>query len=637
MRFREPSASDWAGWHDGTHDAAYEVLGAHRSGDAWEFRVWAPRALAVSVVGDFNAWDPAATPMLPSDAGVWAASAPAQAGQRYKYRITASVQGPHASTVRTFDKADPFAFHAELPPGTASVLWDLDPASASWTDQSWMADRHAHQHLDRPMSIYEVHLGSFDAYARTYRDLAWVIGDHARACGFTHVELLPVTEHPYYGSWGYQTTGYFAPTCRYGSPDDLMAMIDRFHAVGLGVILDWVPSHFPSDDFALANFDGAPLFEHPDRRRGYHPDWRSLIFDYGRPEVRAFLTSSARFWLEKFHVDGLRVDAVASMLYLDYSRRPDEWEPNVHGGNEHLEAVDFLRHLNTAVYRHHPDVHMIAEESTAWPGVTKPADAGGLGFGLKWDMGWMHDTLKFLAREPVHRRHHHGEITLRSQWAFSENYVLPLSHDEVVHGKRSLIGKAPGDPWQRAATLRLLLGWQWTQPGKKLLFMGGEVAQYTEWAHEGHVPWHPDDPDYSPHAATTQAWLAALNALYAELPALHVGDCHPGGFVWTIGDDARNGVCAFERHVPGGAPGDVALVIANFTPVVRHGYQLGVPVGGRWTERLSSDDPQFGGSGVLNGTRRSWAEPLHGRNHRLEVEVPPLGISVLAPLPIDDL
>ena len=626
MRFRSPSASDWAGWADGSHDAAHEVLGAHRAEHGWEFRVWAPRAQAVSVVGDFNAWDPAAAPMLPSDAGVWSAAVPGQPGQRYKYRITADVGG----VVRTFDKADPFAFHAELPPGTASVLWDLEPAVAGWTDQTWMAERGARQALDQPMSIYEVHLGSFDAYARTYRDLAWVIGEHALASGFTHVELMPITEHPYYGSWGYQTTGYFAPTCRYGSPDDLMAMIDRFHALGLGVILDWVPSHFPSDDFGLAAFDGAPLFEHPDRRRGYHPDWRSLIFDYGRPEVRAFLTSSARFWLDRYHVDGLRVDGVASMLYLDYSRQPGEWAPNAHGGNEHLEAIDFLRHLNTAVYLHHPDVQMIAEESTAWPGVTRPAHTGGLGFGLKWDMGWMHDTLEFLAREPVHRRHHHGEITLRSQWAASENYVLPLSHDEVVHGKRSLIGKLPGDPWQRAATLRLLFGWQWCQPGKKLLFMGGEVAQQTEWAHEGHVPWHPDDPDYSPHAATTQAWVAALNGLYRELPALHAGDCDPDGFAWIIGDDARNGVAVFERRVPGD-PGAVALVIANFTPVVRHGYQIGVSIGGAWTERLTSDDPAFHGSGVRNGTRDAWAEPLHGRNYRLEVDVPPLGLAILTP------
>ncbi len=627
MRSRTPSPSDWAGWTDGSHDAAYEVLGAHPTGDAWEFRVWAPGATAVSVVGDFNGWDAAPHPMQPGEHGIWSARAAAQEGQRYKYRITSE----HHGVRRVFDKADPFAFHAELPPGTASVLWDLDPASAGWTDQTWLAERADRQRLDRPMSVYEVHLGSFDAYARNYRDLAWVIGDHALACGFTHVELLPVTEHPYYGSWGYQTTGYFAPTCRYGSPNDLIAMIDRFHAIGLGVILDWVPSHFPADDFALATFDGSPLFEHGDRRRGFHPDWRSLIFDYGRPEVQAFLTSSARFWLDRYHVDGLRVDGVASMLYLDYSRQPGEWTPNVHGGHEHLEAVAFLRHLNTAVFHHHPDVHMIAEESTAWPGVTRPVDAGGLGFNLKWDMGWMHDTLQFLAREPIHRRHHHDEITRRAQWAFSENYVLALSHDEVVHGKRSLIAKAPGDPWQRAATLRLLLGWQWGQPGKKLLFMGDEVAQQTEWAHEGHVPWHPDDPDYAPHAATTQAWVAALNAAYRELPALHAGDCDPAGFSWIAGDDSVNTVAVFARHAPGD-PRAVAVVAANFTPSVHRGYEFGVPFGGAWVERLNSDAAAYGGSGVVNGASvDATAEPLHGHTHRIAIDLPPLGISILVP------
>jgi 1,4-alpha-glucan branching enzyme len=638
MRWRGAAASDWAGWADGSHDAAYEVLGAHPTDSPgepgaarhWEFRVWAPNARAISVVADWNGWDPAATTMMPSDSGVWAASADAPQGSRYKYRIT--------SDAGVTDKADPFAFHTEEPPGTASVLWDLDPAGAAWTDGDWMADRHARQRLDQPMSVYEVHLGSWDHAGRhanghvNYREVGKLIGAHATACGFTHVELMPVMEHPFYGSWGYQSTGYFAPSCRYGSPDDLVAMIDEMHNAGLGVILDWVPSHFPDDAFALAEFDGTHLYEHADPRLGFHPDWHSLIFNYGRAEVRAFLTSSARFWLDRYHADGLRVDAVASMLYLDYSRKAGEWIPNRLGGRENIEAVEFLQHLNRAVYRHHPDVHMIAEESTAWPGVTRPVHLGGLGFGMKWDMGWMHDTLEYLSKEPVHRRHHHREITFRSQWAYSENYTLPLSHDEVVHGKRSLIGKMPGDPWQRFANLRLLFGWQWAQPGKKLLFMGGEVAQEAEWSHESHVPWRLDDPARSPNADHTLTWVRALNDLYRAHPALAAGDCQAGGFEWVVGDDEAASVCAFLRWMPAArSPDTVVLCVANFTPVVRHGYELGVPFGGEWSELLTSDDWAFGGSGITNAPRHAWDTPLHGQPHTLALDVAPLAIGFYAP------
>ena len=619
MRSRVITSEDWTGWSDGSHDTAYEILGAHAVGDGtWEFRVWAPNAIAVSVVGDFNGWDGAATTMMPSDSGVWAASYAARSGMPYKYRIT-SAGGTH-------DKADPFAFHSEEPPNTASVLWDVNH---TWYDGDWMAGRGQRQALDQPMSVYEVHLGSWDrSEPITYRSLAPRLAEHVQRCGFTHVELLPVMEHPYFGSWGYQTTSYFAPTCRYGSPDDFRFLVDHLHQQGIGVILDWVPSHFPEDAFALAKFDGTHLFEHADKRLGFHPDWKSLIFNYGRSEVRSFLVSSAKFWVDQFHADGIRVDAVASMLYLDYSRKAGQWLPNRYGGRENLEAVQFLQQLNRSLYHHHPDIQLIAEESTAWPGVTKPVHHGGLGFGMKWDMGWMHDTLEYFQHEPVHRAHHHREITFRSNWAFTENYTLPLSHDEVVHGKGSLVGKMPGDDWQRHANLRLLLGWQWAQPGKKLLFMGCEVAQATEWQHESDVPRHQDDPRASPHADETVRWVAALNDMYRSHPALHAGDCDHRGFEWLVGNDYAASVCVFLRHDPVGLAPPV-LVVANFTPVVRDGYAIGVPVGGKWQRLCSSDDVAFGGSGVTDDELLALDVPLHGQPCRLTLRLAPLAITFL--------
>ncbi len=616
MSFRDATPSDWTGWSDGSHDAAYEVLGARQRPDGrWQVRVWAPNARSVSVVGDWNRWDQSASPMLPSDGGIWSIDVGGSAGMRYKFRIT-------TRNGDVVDKADPFAFHSEEPPGTASVLWNLDH---DWNDDAWVADRARRMALDAPISIYEVHLGSWSrAQPVRYRDVGPRLAEHVHRCGFTHVELLPVMEHPFYGSWGYQTTGYFAPTCRYGSPQDLMAMIDHLHREDIGVILDWVPSHFPEDAFALAEFDGTHLFEHADPRLGFHPDWKSLIFNYGRNEVRAFLTSSARFWLDRYHADGIRVDAVASMLYRDYSRGEGEWLPNELGGNENLEAVSFLQHLNTAVYRHHPDVQMFAEESTAWPGVSRPVDAGGLGFGLKWDMGWMHDTLEYLQRDPVHRAHHHREITFRSEWAATENFTLPLSHDEVVHGKGSLLAKMPGDDWQQQATLRLLLGWQWAQPGKKLLFMGGELARTHEWSHEGRGTMEDPGPD----ADATMRWVRALNDLYSSTPALHVGDCQPDGFEWIVGDDDQSSVCVFARTADGCDP---IVVVANFTPQVHRGYEIGVPMAGTWHEVLTGDDLGYGGSGVTNDPVPTRPESLHGRPQRIALTVAPLAVMFLAP------
>jgi 1,4-alpha-glucan branching enzyme len=627
---REATGGDWAGWADGSHDSAYEVLGAHPADDTaatrgtgtWEFRVWAPNARAISVIGDFNGWDATATTMMPSDTGIWAASAAATHGQRYKFHISTD-HGHH-------DKADPFAFHAEEPPGTSSVLWAFD--ESHWTDTDWLEHRGERQTLDQPMSVYEVHLGSWDRqeWPINYRSVAPRLAAHAQAHGFTHIEFLPLTEHPFYGSWGYQTTGYYAPTCRYGSPDDLKWMIDHLHGEGIGVILDWVPSHFPSDAFALAEFDGTHLFEHEDPRLGFHPDWNSLIFNYGRNEVRAFLISSAKFWIDRYHIDGLRVDAVASMLYLDYSRNDGEWIPNKYGGNDNLEAIAFLQQLNRSVYYHHPDVHMIAEESTAYPGVTRAVHHGGLGFGLKWDMGWMHDTLEYLAHEPIHRRYHHREITGRLDWANTEQFVLPLSHDEVVHGKGSLFDRMPGDEWQRLANLRLLYGWQWAQPGKKLLFQGAEVATRSDWTHEDDVPFKPGDPRRPAGAEQISAWVTAINHAYRTAPALYRGDIDPAGTAWLVGDDDVNSVVAFLRRDPSG-DGLPIVVVANFTPVVREGYQIGVPTRGDWVELLNSDAEAFGGSGVTNAPATAVDEPLHGQPHRVTLRLPPLAIVFLTP------
>ncbi|MDR7606958.1 MAG: 1,4-alpha-glucan branching protein GlgB [Armatimonadota bacterium] len=608
-------------FREGTHTRLYEKLGAHPEEEATRFAVWAPNAAAVRVMGDFNGWDPDSDPLEPlGDSGIWVGLVrSARPGHRYKYRAVPRGGGP------PLDKADPFAFWSEPPPGNASVVWDL---AYAWADGAWMAERTRRNALDAPLSVYEVHLGSWrrrdDGRHLTYRELAPRLAEYVREQGFTHVEFLPVMEHPFYGSWGYHVTGYFAPTCRYGTPQEFMELVDTLHQYGVGVFLDWVPSHFATDPHGLARFDGTALYEHPDPRRGWHPDWGSAIFDYGRPEVRSFLLSSAHFWLDRYHADGLRVDAVASMLYLDYSRREGEWLPNEYGGRENLDAIRFLRQLNESVYRDFPGVQTVAEESTAWPMVSRPTSAGGLGFGLKWDMGWMHDTLRYLSRDPVYRKYHHQELTFRMLYAFSENFLLPLSHDEVVHGKRSLLEKMPGDDWQKFANLRLLLGYQYAQPGKKLLFMGGEVGQRREWDHEGSVDWH---LLADPRHAGIQRWVRDLNRLYRTEPALHELDCEPGGFEWIDPDDRESSVLSFLRRGRGSRP---VAVVCNFTPVPRQDYRVGVPEPGRWEEVLNSDAREYGGSGWGNfgGVQ---AEPVarHGRPYSLRLVLPPLAVVFL--------
>lgn len=607
-------------FREGSHLRLYDKLGAHRTPDGFRFAVWAPAAQAVSVVGDFNGWDATRHPLRRVDeSGVWEAVVPGvEVGQRYKYRVV----GPGGAA---FDKADPFAFRAEPPPGNASVVWELEYA---WGDSEWMARRRSRNALEAPVSIYEVHLGSWrrgpGGRWLTYAELAPVLAEYARNMGFPHVEFLPVMEHPFYGSWGYQVTGYFAPTSRYGTPQEFMQLVDVLHQAGVGVLLDWVPSHFATDPHGLAWFDGTALYEHPDPRRGWHPDWGSAIFDYGRPEVRSFLLSSALFWLERYHADGLRVDAVASMLYLDYSRREGEWLPNEYGGRENLDAVRFLRRLNEEVYRHFPDVQTIAEESTAWPLVSRPTRVGGLGFGLKWDMGWMHDTLQYFQRDPVYRKYHHAQLTFRMLYAFSENFVLALSHDEVVHGKGSLWGRMPGDPWQKAAHLRLLFGYQFGQPGKKLLFMGGEFGQPWEWDHEAALAWELLD---EPLHRGVQRWVEDLNRLYRQEPALHELDCGPAGFEWIDADDREQSVLSFLRKDRGGK---VVAVVCNFTPVPREGYRVGVPRPGRWAEVLNSDAREYGGSGWGNyGGVQAEPVPHHGRPYSLRLALPPLGVVFL--------
>jgi 1,4-alpha-glucan branching enzyme len=611
-------------FNEGTHRRLHRCLGAHPDGEGTWFAVWAPNASSVEVLGDFDGWRGQRLEPVGSS-GIWSGYVPgARPGQSYRYAITTR----HGERL---EKADPVGAAHNVPPSTASVIADLD---YEWHDAAWMSRRGSTVRADAPISIYEVHLGSWGRIATpgrrfpTYAELADPIADHVLAHGFTHVELLPIMEHPFYGSWGYQTTGYFAPTARYGSPRDLMAMIDRLHERGVGVILDWVPSHFPMDAHGLARFDGTHLYEHADPRQGYHPDWTSAIFNYGRNEVRAFLVSSAFCWLDRYHVDGLRVDAVASMLYLDYSRRPGEWVPNPEGGRENLEAIAFLRQLNDSIHEEFPDVATFAEESTAWPMVTGPTEQGGLGFGFKWDMGWMHDTLQYMRRDPVHRRFHHDEVTFRSVYAFTERYVLPLSHDEVVHGKGSLLGKMPGDEWQSFANLRVLLGMMWAQPGKKLLFMGGELADPHEWNHEGMLDWGLHD---APGHDGVRRWLAALNELYRAEPALARGDADPAGFRWVIGDDETHSVFAWLRTDPTGeAPPVLALV--NATPTVHHGYRIGVPEPGRWAELLNSDSEFYGGSGVGNlGGVVADDHPWHGFEHSISVTVPPLAVVLFRP------
>jgi 1,4-alpha-glucan branching enzyme len=617
-------------FNEGTHNRLYQRLGAHARTaagvDGTNFAVWAPNAERVSVIGDFNDWQPGATPLnAVGESGIWESFVPSVGrGARYKYRIESRYHGFRV------DKADPFGFMHEVPPATASIVWDLD---YEWADGEWMQERRRHNAIDAPMSIYELHVGSWrrsDGAPLGYRDMADPLADYLRDMGFTHVEMLPVMEHPFYGSWGYQTTGYFAPTSRFGAPQDFMYLIDVLHRNGIGVILDWVPSHFPGDAHGLHYFDGTHLYEHEDPRQGFHPDWKSHIFNYDRNEVRSFLLSSAIFWLDRYHVDGLRVDAVASMLYLDYSRERGEWIPNEFGGRENLGAIKFLRRLNADVYEAFPDTQTMAEESTAWPMVSRPVYIGGLGFGMKWDMGWMHDTLDYMSREPIHRSYHHGRITFRGIYAFTENFVLPLSHDEVVHGKGSLIGKMPGDDWQRFANLRLLYGYMYTQPGKKLLFMGGELAQWREWNHDTGLDWHL--LEQGPHAGI-HTWLRDLNHFYRSERAASELDFDPAGFEWLDADDAWNSVLSYVRRSRPGQQGqgaDELLVICNFTPVPRHNYRVGVPDVGFWREVLNSDAPVYGGSGVGNhGGVQSVPVPFHGRPHSLNLTLPPLGLLVL--------
>jgi 1,4-alpha-glucan branching enzyme len=609
-------------FNEGSHYRLYEKLGAHPTicnGVAGtQFAVWAPGADSVFVFGDFNAWNKSATRLEPTGpSGIWVGFvAGVGPGDTYKFHIHSRYNNFRV------DKADPFAFFCEVPPNTASVVCDL---KYDWGDADWMETRYRHNGLRHPISIYEVHLGSWmraegDTFL-SYRELAHRLADHVTATGFTHVEFMPITEHPFYGSWGYQTTGFFAATSRYGTPQDLMYLIDYLHQHKIGVILDWVPSHFPSDEFGLAYFDGTHLFEHSDPRQGFHPDWGSAIFNYGRHEVRSFLMSSAMFWLDKYHVDGLRVDAVASMLYLDYSRKSGEWIPNVYGGNENLDAIDFLRRFNEAVYREYPDVQTYAEESTAWSQVSRPTSTGGLGFGLKWDMGWMHDTLKYFAREPIHRAHHQGELTFRMVYAYSENFVLPLSHDEVVHGKGSLVDKMPGDDWQKFANLRALYGYMFAQPGKKLLFQGTEFSQWKEWKHDHSLDWH--QRPFPPHAGM-ERWISDLNRVYRDEPAMHQGDCHAGGFEWVDASDTASSVMSFLRR---GDDGTSVLVVCNFTPVLRTNYRVGVPHGGYWRELLNSDATVYWGSGQGNaGGVTAEAEPWNGRPYSVSLVLPPLGV-----------
>ena len=610
---------------EGTHYRSYDKLGAQVAeldGTlGTDFAVWAPRARAVAVVGDFNDWDPTADRMQRrGGGGIWERFIPgAKPGARYMYAITPAGGGT------PIEKADPHGFFAEVRPQTASRIWDL--SSYEWGDREWMAARREAQALDRPISIYEVHLGSWTRRLEendrwlTYREVAPKLADYAHEMGFTHFEILPPGEHPFDGSWGYQQTGYYAPTSRFGTPADFMAMVDTLHRRGIGVILDWVPAHFPDDPHGLARFDGTELYENADPRRGLQKEWNTHVFDYGRPEVVNFLISNALFWLDRYHVDGLRVDAVASMLYLDYSRGPGEWVPNEFGGRENLEAIAFLRRLNERVHAQFPDVLMIAEESTAWPMVSRSTSVGGLGFDLKWDLGWMHDTLTYMSTDPLFRKHHHNLLTFRGMYAFSENFVLPLSHDEVVYGKGSLINKMPGDTWQKFANLRLLFAYMYAQPGKKLMFMGDEFGQWREWDHDRSLDWNLLG---EPFHQGLRRWVRDLNTAYRGQPALHELDCHPDGFSWADVHDSEQSVISLFRK--GKDPSEILLLACNFTPVPRHNYRIGVPRPGAWEEILNSDATLYGGSGQGNiGGARTTPVSWHGHHHSLEPRPPPPG------------
>jgi len=611
----------------GKHYKLYEKFGSHElvHGDraGTYFAVWAPNAASVSVVGNFNGWNPYSHNLYVrwDGSGIWEGFIPGIGiGELYKYRIR-SFQG------ETLEKGDPFALQWEVPPRTASIV---STTWYDWQDAEWMQTRHTHNALNRPMAVYEMHIGSWmrdpadPQRLMGYREVADKLVPYIKEAGFTHVELLPVMEHPYYPSWGYQVTGYFAASSRYGSPQDLMFLIEQLHQHGIGVLLDWVPSHFPGDAHGLYRFDGTHLYEHEDPRQGYHPDWGSYIFNYGRNEVRSFLISNALFWLDRYHADGLRVDAVASMLYLDYSRKAGEWIPNEYGGRENLQAIGFLKDMNEAVYRHFPDVQMIAEESTSWPGVSRPTSGGGLGFGMKWMMGWMHDTLQYFARDPLYRQHHHGQLTFSLLYAFHENFMLPLSHDEVVHGKGALVSKMPGDEWQRFANLRALFLYMYTHPGTKLLFMGAEFGQTAEWNHNQSLDWHL--LQYGPHQGISQ-FVKALNQAYRTEPALYERSFEPEGFEWIEGGDARNSVMAYARK--GMRLEDDLLVILNLTPMVHHGYRCGLPAPGEWEVLLNSDEELYYGSGVQQSAVQ--AEPIRWMNKDWSalLTLPPLAGLVL--------
>ena len=614
---------DVAGLREVGTNLVYRILGAQAGRldgiDGFRFAVWAPNAKKVSVVGDFNDWDGRRHPMrLWQDGGVWELFVPGlEPGGRYKFEI----RGPDGALVPL--KADPVAFAAEHPPATGSILHGL--GSFGWRDDGWMGSRGAKDPRHTAISIYEVHLGSWMRVPEegnrylTYKELGERLIPYVKDMGFTHIEMLPITEFPFDGSWGYQPVSLFAPTSRFGTPDEFAAFVDAAHEAGIGVMLDWVPGHFPLDAHGLGQFDGTHLYEHADPRQGFHQDWGTYIYNFGRTEVATFLTANARFWLEHYHLDGLRVDAVASMLYLDYSRRQGEWIPNRYGGNENLEAIDFLRKTNEATYSHAPGTITVAEESTSWPGVSHPTYTGGLGFGFKWNMGWMHDTLHYMQEDPIHRRYHHHNLTFGLLYAFSENFILPLSHDEVVHGKGSLLGRMPGDRWQKFANLRAYFGFMWGHPGKKLLFMGGEFGQEREWNHDASLDWHLlDDPLHK----GVQDVVRDLNRLYVSTPALHSRDAEHTGFQWLVADDQDNSVIAWARK---GAGGEIAIVVSNFTPVPREGYRVGVPAAGHYREAFNSDASQYGGSNVGNGGGcTAEAEASHGQQHSLSLTIPPL-------------
>jgi 1,4-alpha-glucan branching enzyme len=615
---------------EGTHNRAYEKLGAHlseRDGHRGvQFAVWAPNAERVSVIGDFNHWNPSTDIMRPSSAGVWEGFVPdIGSGFVYKFHVE--------SRDRRYvvDKADPYAFAAEIRPRTASRVWDLQ--DYSWLDNSWMANRAKNNSLNSPISIYEMHLGSWRRVPEeanrwlTYREMAPLLADYVHDTGFTHVEFLPIMEHPFDGSWGYQIIGYFAPTSRFGTPSDFMYLIDYLHQQGIGVILDWVPAHFPKDEAGLGYFDGSHLYEHADPKQAEQPDWNTFVFNYGRNEVQNFLITNAMFWFDKYHVDGLRVDAVASMLYLDYGRSEGQWVPNRYGGKENIEAIHFVREVNERVYETFPDVMMIAEESTAWPQVSRPTYLGGLGFGLKWNMGWMHDMLDYMSQDPILRSYHHNQITFSLVYAFAENFVLPFSHDEVVYGKGSMLRKMPGDEWQKFANLRLLYGFMFGHPGKKLLFMGDEFGQWSEWNHEASLEWHLLK---NPLHAGLLRWVRDLNTLYRGQSSLHEFDFNAAGFDWVDCKDSQRSVVSFLRR--GRSADDQILFVCNFTPVIRENYRVGVPLEGFWREVLNSDASLYGGSGQGNfGGLSTIPLPIHGRAFTLNTRLPPLGVVAFQP------